>query len=174
MLEEFSYKQNEKAPIKLSFTAPDHPVKSVPGKPLRAEEATAKSEGGQTTHAEGETKEKETIKGERGETGNYGTIVIEIDLETENDNGTEGENEAKKDNEKEKEKGKEKETGIETEKNEKGKQNGEKETEEQEKGNADAVESSRSKKVYENCILAMHRCTKIYEYYHRAIYAVSI
>jgi len=30
----------------------------------------------------------------------------------------------------------------------------------------------RWKKIYDNCILAMHRCTKIYEYCHRAFFAV--
>ena len=31
----------------------------------------------------------------------------------------------------------------------------------------------RWKKIYDNCILAMHRCTRIYEYCHRAFFAVS-
>lgn len=33
-------------------------------------------------------------------------------------------------------------------------------------------QASRYNQVYENCFVAMHRCTKIYEYCHKAIYAV--
>ena len=46
------------------------------------------------------------------------------------------------------------------------------EEEEEEEGGLQSSQEVRIQKIYDNCILAMHRCTKIYDYCHRAIFAV--